>query len=192
MESIDRFAAAMRALWREEPSAPVRWQRVKALMPILLEDRELCEAAARWQDTNGDGYHTVKNLLLYEDPQDGFVINALVKAEGGTAVPHDHAHTWTAYGVIEGHERVVHYDLVEGDRDGERAVLRVREEIEIGPGYVDVIGPYEAHCEIAEAGRTVAVIVRSQRPGVALHAVFDLATGAVTHRVGPDQVALTL
>jgi predicted metal-dependent enzyme (double-stranded beta helix superfamily) len=188
MEAIDRFARRMHAVLQEDLPDPERWQRVAALMPILLEDAELRRHASGWKDTNGDGYATTTNLLLYEDPRYGFVINALVKAEGGAVRPHDHAHTWTAYGVIEGTERVVRYEVIEGDRDGEHAVLRRSSDTLVTPGFVDVIGPYEAHAEIAEAGRTVAVIVRSQRVGIALHAVFDPQTGRVEHRPGPEQI----
>jgi len=192
MESIDRFAARMQDLWREPLPDAERWERVRVLMPVLLEDPELRRAAAGWDDTNGDGYTTTTNLLLYEDPQFGFVINALVKAEGGEVRPHDHAHTWTAYGVIEGIEKVLRYDLVAGDRESDRAELRLARESVVAPGSVDVIGPYETHAEVAASGRTVAVIVRSQRVGIALHAIHDLKTGAVERRVGPAQVPVRL
>ncbi len=192
MESIDRFTTRMQALWREPLPDAERWDRVRGLMPLLLEDPELGRVAASWDDTNGNGYTTTTNLLLYEDPQFGFVINALVKAEGGEVRPHDHAHTWTAYGVIEGVEKVLRYELVAGDREGDRAELRLASESVVAPGSVDVIGPYETHAEVAAAGRTVAVIVRSQRVGTALHAIYDLQTGAVERRVGPAQVPVRL
>lgn len=192
MEAIERFAEKMHALWDENLPALERWERVRGLMHILLQDPELRRRASTWTDTNGDGHNSTTNLLLYEDPRDGFVINALIKAQGGTVWPHDHAHTWTAYGVIEGTERVVRYDLVEGNRDGKQAVLRRSGETVVTPGFVDVIGPYEAHAEVAEAGRTVAVIVRSQRVGVALHAVYDLKTGGIEHRPGPEQIPYPL
>src|SRR5689334_20032474 len=65
--AIERFAREMDALWREPISDSVRWDRVKGLMPILLDDPVLRNHASRWNDTNGDGSNTVKNLLLYED-----------------------------------------------------------------------------------------------------------------------------
>lgn len=188
MESIDRFTERMHELFNRPISDAERWEQVAKLMPILLEDPKLRSLATSWQDTNGDGRDSVANLLFYEDSRFGFVINALVKAQGGKAWPHDHAHTWTAYGVIEGTERIVRYELVEGSRDSELARLRTSMETVVEPGFVDVIGPYETHAEIAEAGRTVALIVRSQRPGIALHAVYDLDSGRVEKRPGAAQI----
>ena len=182
----------MDALWKEDLSPAERWRCVGGLMPILLEDPELRKKASTWEDTHGDGRRTTTNLLLYEDPRHGFVVNALIKAQGGEVPPHDHAHTWTAYGVIEGTERIVRYELAEGTRDAERAVLRRSSETLVKPGFVDVIGPYEAHAEHAETGRTVAIIVRSQRTGIALHAVFDLKTGSVERRPGPVQIPVQI
>ena len=39
----------------------------------------------------------------------GFVVNALVKDPGEQTPIHDHAHTWTLYGVLEGGEKVTRY-----------------------------------------------------------------------------------
>jgi predicted metal-dependent enzyme (double-stranded beta helix superfamily) len=190
--SIRRFADEMNALWREPLPDAERWRRVTGLMPILLEDPVLRANAAAWDDTNGDGSNTVQNLLLYEDPADGWVINSLVKAWGGQVPPHDHAHTWTAYGVIEGSEKIVRYEILEGGRDGEYAKIRQTSETAVRPGSVDLVGPFEAHAEIATAGRTVAIIVRSQKLGTAIHAVFDLESGRVGHRPGPGQIPIAL
>jgi predicted metal-dependent enzyme (double-stranded beta helix superfamily) len=190
--AIERFADRMNALWREPLADAERWQRVKALMPILLDDPVLRKNAARWDDTNGDGSTTVKNLLLYEDPANGWVINSLVKAWGGEVPPHDHAHTWTAYGVIEGSEKIVRYEIVEGTRDADYAKVRETTETPVLPGFVDVVGPYDVHAEIATAGRTVAIIVRSQKLGTAIHAAFNNATGVVRHVPGPPNVPIAL
>ena len=48
-----------------------------------------------------------KNLLLYEDPDYGFVVNAVVRTPGREGRVHDRAHAWTAYGVLDGMERLV-------------------------------------------------------------------------------------
>ncbi len=194
MEVIDRFAEEMHVLWREGLPERDRWERVRdELVPMLLEDDELRASAATLEDTHGEGdAATTTNLLLYEDPHDGFVIYALVKASGGTVIPHDHAQAWTVYGVIEGTERIERYELVEGDRDSERVVLRRIEDTLVGSGTADLVGPYEIHAEQAESGRTVAVIVRSQPLGLALHAAFDPETGAVVHVHGPRSVPYAL
>ena len=78
---FQRFVRAMRELWQLDLADEERWQRVRALLPMLLDDPELRELAGGWAETRAaDGKHT--NLLLYEDPQHGFVVNALVKGPG--------------------------------------------------------------------------------------------------------------
>ena len=152
---------------------------------MLLEDAGPQKHAASWGETNRDGYKNVGNLLLYEDPKYGWVINSLVKGSGGQVPPHDHAHIWTAYGVIEGSEKIYRYELVEGDRTAAKARLRETTITEVVPGHVDLVPPYEAHAEIATAGRTVAIMVRSEKIGRALHAVY--LDGDVMHRPAPSR-----
>lgn len=188
MQSITRFAAATRDILAISSTAESQWSAIARQLPSLLNDPELRARASVWTDTHGNGYTTTTNLLLYEDPLYGFVINSLVKAHGGEVRPHDHAHTWTAYGVIEGTERIVRYRLSQGDRYGKQARLERTRDTLVHPGYVDLIGPYETHAENAESGRTVAIIVRSQRTGRALHAIYDLSSGTVERRPGPAQV----
>jgi predicted metal-dependent enzyme (double-stranded beta helix superfamily) len=190
LASIERFAERVNALWAEPLTDPERWARISDLMSILLEDPGLKKHAASWGDTNRDGYKNVGNLLLYEDPKYGWVINSLVKGSGGQVPAHDHAHIWTAYGVIEGSEKIYRYELVEGDRTGAKARLKETGVTEVVPGDVDLVAPYEAHAEIATAGRTVAIMVRSEKLGRALHAVY--IDGEVTHRPGPEQLAIIL
>ncbi len=47
-----------------------------------------------------------QNLLLYEDPDYGFVVNAVVRTPEREGRVHDHAHAWTVYGVLDGMERL--------------------------------------------------------------------------------------
>ncbi len=192
MHSIVRFAAAARSVLAGAGTAEERWAEIARLVPALLGDPELRACAAGWTDTHGNGYTTTTNLLLYEDPEYGFVINSLVKAQGGLVRPHDHAHTWTAYGVIEGTERIVRYRIVEGDRYAKQARLERTSDTIVQPGFVDLIGPYEAHAENAASGRTVAIIVRSHKTGRALHAIYDLESCKVERRPGPAQVPVLL
>lgn len=187
MEAIERFAKAMDGLFAEEPEADRRWERVGELMPILLDDPRLREVAATWPLTQtADGYAT--NLLLYEDPTHGFAINALVKAPHVGTPVHDHAHTWTVYGVISGSERVLRYDVVERDADADRARLEPASEYEVAPGYVDVVPPDAPHAEFSGDERTVAIIVRSERIGGFPQGMYDLASGRIDRRPGPQQV----
>jgi predicted metal-dependent enzyme (double-stranded beta helix superfamily) len=186
MKSIDGFVAAMHALFAEELGDAEHWRRVGLLLPILLDDPELRASAKDWPTTQRGNAAT--NLLFYEDPERQFVINGLVKEPRAATPIHDHAHTWTAYGVIEGSERVLRYSVAEGSIDGDRAVLAPAGEYVVAPGYVDVVPPHEPHAEIAGDGRTVAVIVRSERVGGFAQNMYDLATGRIDRRPGPASV----
>jgi hypothetical protein len=80
------------------------------------------------------------------------------------------------------------YAIAEGDIQSERAVLEPAGEYIVAPGYVDVVPPHEPHAEIAGDGRTVAVIVRSERVGGFPQNMYDLATGRIERRPGPLSV----
>lgn len=186
MRSIERFTAAVRELFVQKHDDAERWRRVGQLLPILLEDPELQASAKSWPTTQYDAAAT--NLLFYEDPDYKFVINGLVKGANAATPVHDHAHTWTAYGVIEGSEKVLRYAIAAGDRNGDRVVLEPAGEYLVAPGYVDVVPPHEPHAEIAGAGRTVAVIVRSERVGGFPQNMYDLDSGRIERRPGPTPV----
>jgi predicted metal-dependent enzyme (double-stranded beta helix superfamily) len=190
VKSIDGFVAAMHGLFALELDDAERWRRVGTLLPMLLDDPELRASARDWPTTQYGNAAT--NLLFYEDPERKFVINGLVKDPHAATPIHDHAHTWTAYGVIEGSERVLRYAIAEGDRDSERARLAPAGEYTVAPGYVDVVPPHEPHAEIAGDGRTVAVIVRSERVGGFPQNMYDLATGRIERRPGPTSIPHSL
>ena len=183
MKAMAGFVAAMHELFAQPMDDADRWERVGGLMPMLLDDAELRASARDWPTTQSGEAAT--NLLFYEDAAYKFVINGLVKDPRAATRVHDHAHTWTAYGVIEGSETVVRYAVVEGGRDGAPAVLRPASEYTVGPGYVDVVPPHEPHAETAGSGRTVAVIVRSERVGGFPQNMYDLASGRIERRPGP-------
>jgi predicted metal-dependent enzyme (double-stranded beta helix superfamily) len=190
VKSIAGFVSAMHELFALELDDAERWRRVGVLLPMLLDDPELRASAKDWPTTQYANAAT--NLLFYEDPERKFVINGLVKDPHAATPIHDHAHTWTAYGVIEGSERVLRYTIAEGDRRGERAVLAPAGEYTVAPGYVDVVPPHEPHAEIAGEGRTVAVIVRSERVGGFPQNMYDLASGRIERRPGPTSIPHSL
>jgi predicted metal-dependent enzyme (double-stranded beta helix superfamily) len=181
---IAPFVAAVRALWKEPLSDAERWRKVGELMPLMTGSPELQASALRWPAPGPEAKRPV-NLLFYEDPDYGFVINGLVKpARAGTPV-HDHAHTWTVYAVLQGEEHVVRYQ--HGDGGNDAAKLVKTDDYVVGKGYVDVVPPGIIHAEYAGDERTVAVIVRSERVGGFMQGMFDPATGAVSQAPGPEQ-----
>jgi predicted metal-dependent enzyme (double-stranded beta helix superfamily) len=176
----------MHELFALELDDAERWRRVGTLLPMLLDDPELRASAKDWPTTQYGNAAT--NLLFYEDPERKFVINGLIKDPHAATPIHDHAHTWTAYGVIEGSERVLRYAVAGGDTGGDHAVLEPAGEYIVAPGYVDVVPPRAPHAEIAGDGRTVAVIVRSERVGGFPQNMYDLATGRIDRRPGPTSI----
>jgi hypothetical protein len=57
-----------------------------------------------------------KNLLLYEDRDYNFVVNAVVRTPGRDGRIHDHAHAWTAYGVLDRMEKLERYRRLSSER----------------------------------------------------------------------------
>jgi len=184
------FVEAVRALWAQPLSEAERWKRIGELMPMLTGSKALQESAKAWP-APGPEAKRPQNLLFYEDPDYGFVINGLIKAPRSGTPVHDHAHTWTVYAVLEGQEHVVRYER-RGDAAGDRAELTKTDDYIVGNGYVDVVPPGVIHAEYAGEERTVAVIVRSERVGNFMQGMFDPATGKVSQAPGPEQVPYRL
>jgi predicted metal-dependent enzyme (double-stranded beta helix superfamily) len=180
----------MQQLWARELPEGERWDEVAKLLPMLLEDAELRALAQQWELTQAlDGKHT--NLLFYEDPRHGFVINALVKAPGAATPVHDHAHTWTAYSVIYGSERVVRYRLEQDVAPGDVARLTEVASYVVQPGFVDVVPPRLPHAEYVGDSRTAAIIVRSARIGGFDQRMWKHKTHVHFLAPGPRQIPYT-
>jgi len=190
LPAAERFVADLRKVFEDGAPEPARWERCRALLVTLLADGDLRARALDWPVTGFDpATDRVGNLLFYEDPDYGFVINALIKRPGGRAMVHDHGPSWTIYGLLRGTERIVRYDAAaraEGGYD-----LAETRATECGPGDVDIVPPGEVHCEYAGAEKSIAVIVRSQRSGT-----FDqfryLDDGARVVISGPEQIPYEL
>ena len=180
------FIDDVRALFAEPGlDETERWEKVRERLRPLLDDPDPKAAAAAWPDTDqpdgGPG-----NLLFYEDPDYGFVLNALIKKPLGVTSVHDHGPSWTVYGVIEGGERVVGYAKTEAASG--TVEVTPQDEHEVGPGYIDFVPPWQVHAEFNGPRRTVAVIVRSQRSGTFDQYRFDPESGAAMHYHGPVQI----
>ena len=129
------------------------------------------------------------NLLFYEDPDYGFVMNALIKNPGGSALVHDHGPAWTIYGLVAGTERIVRFAANERD-DGKFDITERRSD-NCGPGDVDIVPPEEIHSEYAGAEKSIAFIVRSQRSGTfEQYRYMDDGTRVVIR--GPEQIPYDL
>jgi predicted metal-dependent enzyme (double-stranded beta helix superfamily) len=165
--ALSRFVRKTRNLFAQEPDLDKRWNGLRPILAELLADPEVLEASKHWPDcVPADG--RAENLLFYVDPDYGFAINGLTKGDARhdrRARIHDHAHIYTLYGVLDGHERVVRYDRLDDRSKPGYAEIRESSAVRVGPGEIDLVKPYEIHTEITVGERTVAVIVRSQKGG---------------------------
>ena len=77
LPAFEKFIQDVRAAWAELPDTEKRMKRVKVLLEGLVNDSTMKEHSKRWPSTEGH-----KNLLLYEDPDYQFVVNAVVRTPG--------------------------------------------------------------------------------------------------------------
>ncbi|MFT5440605.1 MAG: putative metal-dependent enzyme (double-stranded beta helix superfamily) [Alphaproteobacteria bacterium] len=188
--AAEKFVSDMRAVFAEGIPEPDRWERCRELLKQLIADPAVKEAAKDWPITGfNPKTDRVQNLLFYEDPDYGFVINGLIKNAGGTAMVHDHGPAWTIYGVLAGEERIVHFDAKQAE-DETFAIGESRAEI-CRPGDVDVVQPWLIHSEYAQDEKSIAVIVRSQRSGT-FEQYRYLDDGSRVVFGGPEQVPYKL
>ena len=76
LRSMSRFVAEVRALYAALGDPAQVWPAAKAPMAALLKDPQLAALAKDWPVSDHE------NLLFYEDPDFGFVVNGLIKDPG--------------------------------------------------------------------------------------------------------------
>lgn len=186
---LDRFIGEARELFDKEPELEKRWTELTPILSRLLADPDVLVASKNWPScVTQDG--RAENLLFYEDPDFGFVVNGFVKGtsqqESGTNI-HDHAHIYTLYGVLDGHEQVERYERVDdGSRPG-HAEIRKTNDVLVGPGEIDLVRPYEIHSETTLGERAVAVIIRSEKNGSFNQGGYQPETNGYYEFLGPRQ-----
>ena len=189
-----RFIAAIRQLHEDEPDVDRRWEKMGSLLSDLLADPSVKAQSEKWPDcdqgglTPPEGGQRAQNLLLYEDPDHGFVINGLVKAPGTRTSIHDHAHNWTLYGVLDGRETIERYERLDDGSRSDYAEVRKTENVQVGPGKIDLVRPWQIHAEESGEQRTVAIIVRAEKPGSFLQGRYDPETCKYWQGYGPTQI----
>ncbi len=195
----ERFIRQMRELFAREPDPDKRWDAVPALLKQLLADPNVRAASHRWPVPSQvlaaePGQHRAGNLLFYEDPDYGFVINGQVheagRGQGEPTAAHDHGQNYTAYGLLDGHERIVMFERTDDGSRPDHAEVRKTADYVAGPGDVHLAKPRDIHVEVNLGERTAAIIVRSMRDGGPnnLHGRYDLRTGAYHESIGPRQI----
>ncbi len=180
--AFDRFVGEMHAYLATASDELARWQGTVAIFRRLITDREFRSAALDWVSPGG-------NLVLYEDPAFGFVVNALVKSAGSRGSVHDHGAGYTVYGCLHGNETITHFERVDdGPQEPATAELRRVKSFEIFSGDIDLVPPWAPHSARNGPAKTIAIVLRSNKPGTFVQNRFDLETGAVEQTHGPTQV----
>jgi predicted metal-dependent enzyme (double-stranded beta helix superfamily) len=184
LPAFEKFILDLRAAWAELPDIESRMKRTAQLLEGLVKDATLREHSKRWPSTEGH-----KNLLFYEDPDYHFAINGVVRTPGRKGGIHDHAHAWTAYGVLDGVEKLERYRRVDNGQKEGYAEIELESISEGIPGKVDLVPPYVIHSEKGGPGRSVALIVRSERlVGKTLQGRYDPERRQFSEGQGPTQV----
>ena len=192
LPAVQDFIDTLRTLYAEEPDVAQRWEKVRPHLGRLLQDPALREHSKTWPSRNDPAKGHYENLLFYEDPDHGFVINALIKQAGEGTPVHDHGETWTLYGVLEGGETVHRYRRTDDDSDPGRASLEREGEHNVKPGYIDFVPPGAVHAEYNGPTRTIGIIVRSGNVGKNKQNWYDAEAGTRTQHFGPKQVPYEL
>ena len=141
--ALDRFIAKTRELFASEPDLEKRWVSLTPVLQEFLADLTVQEASAEWPANVFTD--RAENLLFYEDPDYGFAINGLKREVRGKPVVnpehptwrgiHDHAHIYTLYGVLAGHETIERYRPVEGaERRPDYVPIRGGRQFQCGAG----------------------------------------------------------
>lgn len=187
--ALERFVTKTRDLFAREPDLDKRWAALSPVLAELLADPEVLEASKGWPDcVPADG--RAENLLFYEDPVYGFAVNGLTKGaarQGQRTRIHDHAHIYTLYGVLDGHERIERYERLDDRSRPNYAEIRKTFDLLVGPGEIDLVKPYEIHTEVTVGERTVAVIIRSEKGGGFNQGRYNPETNEYYESLGPRQ-----
>jgi hypothetical protein len=200
--ALDRFITSTRELFLKESDLERRWQSLAPILCELLADREVQAASKRWPECIGTD--RAENLIFYEDPDHGFAINALKRLPKTTQAPrvravhpewkgiHDHAHIYTLYGVLVGHETLERYQRVDDRSQDNYAEIQLVGNFPVKPGYVDLVRPYEIHAERSLGEETVAIIIRSEKSGSFLQGRYTVGTGEYWRGYGPRQTPVDM
>jgi predicted metal-dependent enzyme (double-stranded beta helix superfamily) len=189
--AVQRFITSARELFSKEKDPAQRWKHMTPLLEALISDPSIKAQSKNWP-TCRQGDERAQNLLFYEDPEYKFVINGLIKSPKSRTQIHDHAHNWTLYGVLDGHESIERYERIDNGAKSDYAEIRQTEKIDVGPGKVDLVEPFQIHAEESGEERTVAIIVRAEKAGGFLQGRYDPANKKYWQGYGPEQIPYEL
>ena len=184
LPAFEKFIQELRAAWSELPDMQARMEKGASLLEELVNDSTVKAAAKFWPSTEGR-----RNLLFYEDPDFNFAINGVVRIPGRKGSIHDHAHAWTAYGILDGTEMLERFRRADDRSKEGYAKLELESVSEGQPGKVDLVPPFDIHAEQGGPARSVAIILRSERvAGKTTQGSYDLEKQTIRQIDGPIQV----
>jgi predicted metal-dependent enzyme (double-stranded beta helix superfamily) len=189
--AVQRFITSARELFSKEKDPAQRWKQMTPLLEALISDPSIKAQSKNWPACR-QGDERAQNLLFYEDPEYKFVINGLIKSPKSRTQIHDHAQNWTLYGVLDGHESIERYERIDNGAKSDYAEIRQTEKIDVGPGKVDLVEPFQIHAEESGEERTVAIIVRAEKAGGFLQGRYDPANKKYWQGYGPEQIPYEL
>lgn len=186
---FEKFIQDLRAVWAELPDMETRMKKGRDLLAVLVKDQSMRQTCESWPDTEGGR----RNLLFYEDPDHGFAINGVVHGAGRKGSIHDHAHSWTAYGVLEGTESLERFRRVDdGSKEG-YAQLELVSVTEGKAGTVDLVPPFDIHAEQGGPTKSYGLILRSERvAGKVPQGSYEMETGLYRRIEGPKNIPFEL
>ena len=185
LPAFEKFIQELRAAWATLPDTESRMTKGRDLLAELVKDETMRESCQRWPDTDGGR----RNLLVYEDPDYGFAINGVVHSAERKGSIHDHAHSWTAYGILAGTETLERFRRVDdGSKEG-YAKLELESVTQGTPGKVDLVPPFAIHAEQGGPAKSYGLILRSERvAGKVLQGNYNMETGLYRRIEGPTNV----
>lgn len=184
LPAFEKFIQELRAAWSELPNTEARMRKSTRLLEELVKNPSLKHVSNSWPSTEGR-----KNLLFYEDPDYHFAINGVVRVAGRKGSIHDHAHAWTAYGILDGTETLERFRRVDDRSTDGYAKLELESVTEGEAGKVDLVPPFEIHAEQGGPTRSVAIILRSERvAGKTTQGSYDIEKMTIRQIDGPIQV----
>ena len=181
-----KFIADMRTHFAKCLPETEHWRGVRDLLKTLVTDGDLRDTSLSWEAKKGREY------ILHHDPDYDFFVGALVREPDHVAGVHDHGPTWTIYGVLDGQEVTHIYSrLDDGSKPG-YAKLKLSHKYDAPTGHVDIVPPHVPHAEWGNSDRSVAITVRTTKPGSYDQVMFNVETGETDTSRGLNLVPLAV